>query len=825
MRMTRASRRVLTLFLVFSGLAVGGWPDPGWPARYLVFTLDEAGSAHPQLHRAVDLAGERASLAEVDLLLKEKAPPSTGDFVSIRLVDADGRVLFREIVPIHGGPRLEHGLHGEEDPGPVPATFTERAFAVRLPFIPRSRLRLTVHASSASDVGPSQAPASDQEFDLDLLAKDEALPLARFSADARFLTAPAPTSGNRVDLLVMGDGYTAAQASKFSTDAASVMASFFGLSPYGAYQNYFNVATLFTASSQSGADHPPYTGSCPVVYPPTCCSDPVMQSDPLRGTFVDTAFDGAYCSTNTHRQVTVTPAKVLAAAAAFPDWDEILVIVNDTTYGGSGGPFAVASMNVNSVDLARHEFGHSFTRLTDEYTTPYPGFPACSDLGGTSPCEANATDQTNRFLLKWGPWVNAATPVPTPDTSAYDGVVGLFAGARYQTSGMYRPARQCLMNLLGQPFCPVCAQEFVLRLYRGGWGVPAAGIDLIEPGSESPAPGTVSMVFPGSRTFSVALLQPAGGPVPSVTWTVNGAPVAGANGSSFSFTPPSPGRHFVTVTVRDATPLVHPALAGSSLTRSRAWTVDVSPLGDVSITKRDNGPARDGQPLTYTLVVANTGPDTASGVTVTDVLPAQVTVAGWNCAATLGSYCPPGGAGNVSATVTLAAAGQATFSVTGTVAAGAARQIVNVASVAIPSSFGDVDPANNSAALATPVARTMRFHSLPPCRIADTRGSDPPALAAGAVRPFAIAGRCLVPPSAWAVSANLTVTQPTSDGNLRVYPEGIPLPLVSNLNYAAGQTRANNAVLSLSSAGQVAVLAGQAGGTVHVIIDVNGYFE
>ena len=121
-----------------------------------------------------------------------------------------------------------------------------------------------------------------------------------------------------------------------------------------------------------------------------------MQSDPLRGTFVDTAFDGAYCSTNTHRQVTVSRPKVLAAAAASPDWDEILMVVNDTTYGGSGGSFSVVSTNVNAVDVARHEFGHTFSRLADEYTSPYPGFPACSDLAGPDACEANVTDQTSR---------------------------------------------------------------------------------------------------------------------------------------------------------------------------------------------------------------------------------------------------------------------------------------------------------------------------------------------------------------------------------------------------------------------------------------------
>jgi uncharacterized repeat protein (TIGR01451 family) len=822
--MPRASRTVLALFLVCSGPAVASRAATR-PARYIVFTVDEDGIARPEVHKTVELATERASLAEAELRENERTPPAAVDLASIRLLDAAGQVVFRDVVAIRGGPRPEHGLHGEESADPFPPSLGPRAFVARVPWIPGSRLRLTTHPSPATNAGDSPAAAVRQDFDLDALAKDEALPLARFSPEARFLAAPAPNSGNRVDLLVMGDGYTAAQASKFAADSASVLASFFGISPYAPYQNYFNLATLFTASNQAGADHPPYLPTCAVVYPPTCCSDPLMQTDPLRGTFVDTAFDGAYCSTNTHRQVTVTPAKVLAAAAAAPDWDEILVIVNDTTYGGSGGAFSVVSTNGAAVDVARHEFGHTFTRLTDEYTTPYPGFPACSDLGGAAPCEANATDQTSRALLKWAPFVSAATPIPTPDTPAFDGLVGLFAGARYQTAGMYRPARRCLMNLLGNPFCPVCAQEFVLRLYRGGWGVPAAGIDLVEPGSESPPPGTVSMTFPGSRTFSIGLLAPAGGPAPSVTWAVNGGAVAGAAAPSFDFTPPSPGRYVVTVTVRDVTPLVQPTMAGSSLTRTRTWTLNVSPLGDVSITKRDDGRARDGQPLTYTLTVGNAGPDAASAVTVSDPLPAQITAATWTCAATTGSSCPASGSGNVNAVVSLAVSGVASFTVTGTVAAGTARQVVNVATATVAGPFADVDPSNNTAALATPVARAMRFYPLTPCRAVDTRITDLPALGAGVVRTFAIGGRCLVPGSAWAVSVNLTLTQATDAGNLRAYPAGIPLPLVSNLNYVAGQTRANSMVLALDAAGQAAVLASQASGSAHFILDVNGYFE
>jgi hypothetical protein len=51
------------------------------------------------------------------------------------------------------------------------------------------------------------------------------------------------------------------------------------------------------------------------------------------------------------------------------------------------------------------------------------------------------------------------------------------------------------------------------------------------------------------------------------------------------------------------------------------------------------------------------------------------------------------------------------------------------------------------------------------------------------------------------------------------------LPLVSSINYSPGQTRGNNAVLTLGAGGAVVVRCDQAEGSVHLLIDVNGYFQ
>jgi hypothetical protein len=122
----------------------------------------------------------------------------------------------------------------------------------------------------------------------------------------------------------------------------------------------------------------------------------------------------------------------------------------------------------------------------------------------------------------------------------------------------------------------------------------------------------------------------------------------------------------------------------------------------------------------------------------------------------------------------------------------------------------------------------LSFRTLPPCRAVDTRNpglGGPTPVAAGSDRVFTLAGACGIPASAKAASLNVAVTQPTAAGNVRVYAAGAPLPQVSTVNYSVAQTRANNAIAALSALGQVAVHCAQASGTVHVIVDVNGYFE
>jgi len=129
---------------------------------------------------------------------------------------------------------------------------------------------------------------------------------------------------------------------------------------------------------------------------------------------------------------------------------------------------------------------------------------------------------------------------------------------------------------------------------------------------------------------------------------------------------------------------------------------------------------------------------------------------------------------------------------------------------------------------AVPVHQGELF-TLTPCRLMDTRTpQDGPALTSQIPRLVASLGKCGIPLSARSLVLNVTVDAATNGGHLTLYPGNQAAPATSTLNFQAGQARANNALLLLApdevgTLGLKAVLGG--GGTVHVILDVSGYFE
>jgi hypothetical protein len=126
---------------------------------------------------------------------------------------------------------------------------------------------------------------------------------------------------------------------------------------------------------------------------------------------------------------------------------------------------------------------------------------------------------------------------------------------------------------------------------------------------------------------------------------------------------------------------------------------------------------------------------------------------------------------------------------------------------------------------------TEGFHTLTPCRILDTRNPSGlyggPALASGASRVILAAGRCGVPATAKALAVNVTAVAPPGAGHVSFFPDTGAPAATSTMNFNGGQTRANNAVLMLSptGSGNLVVQAVSPAGSVHVLLDVSGYFE
>jgi len=143
------------------------------------------------------------------------------------------------------------------------------------------------------------------------------------------------------------------------------------------------------------------------------------------------------------------------------------VMVNSTTYGGSGGAAAVFTLAAGAAEIGLHEMGHTAFHLADEYATPSPT-EGGNSYAGPAPLEPNVTNANTAATSPWSALLTPGVAIPTmsnPDCSTIDsrpstvaaGTVGAFEGARYFHCGIYRPEYDCRMRTLGQPFCHVCS--------------------------------------------------------------------------------------------------------------------------------------------------------------------------------------------------------------------------------------------------------------------------------------------------------------------------------------------------------------------------------
>lgn len=245
------------------------------------------------------------------------------------------------------------------------------------------------------------------------------------------------SSDNRIDLVILSEGYTEAQVgASFAADASGLTAYLFGGSvltqPFGTYANFFNVHLVPIVSSESGADNPGTSTTVNTALGATYYYDGVTERLLyIDDTLANTALNSALSGTGFTAEIK-------------------FVAVNSEKYGGGGGSYGVfAAKNAASLEVAVHEIGHSFAGLADEYggnIGPYTG---------SDPSAVNIT--TDSTGAKWTRWLGYDQPGI--------GVIGAYEGGGYYNTGIYRPSNASKMNVLNNPFDAISREAFVLKFY------------------------------------------------------------------------------------------------------------------------------------------------------------------------------------------------------------------------------------------------------------------------------------------------------------------------------------------------------------------------
>ena len=295
----------------------------------------------------------------------------------------------------------------------------------------------------------------------------------------------------KVDLLLIAEGYTAAEGPKFLADARRLVDALFREEPFKSRRSDFNVRGLHLPSADSGVNRP------------------------NAGVFRRTPMSTEYNIFDSERYMLTLDNRSLRDGASAAPYEFIEILVNERTYGGGGVFNAHATTSVDSAFAEYvfvHEFGHHFAALADEYYTSDVAYDA-APAQKIEPWEPNVTALGDPAALKWRDLVTPGTPLPTPwDKAAFEkhsaaiqerrreirrrnapesemdalfreqqafeqkllasmthaGKVGAFEGAAYEARGLYRPESDCIMftrNPVG--FCRVCRRAItrIIDLY------------------------------------------------------------------------------------------------------------------------------------------------------------------------------------------------------------------------------------------------------------------------------------------------------------------------------------------------------------------------
>jgi hypothetical protein len=354
-------------------------------------------------------------------------------------------------------------------------------------------------------------------------------------------------ANNRVNIVIVGDGYLASQQATFHTHTTNTLNSFFSYEPFKTYKNYFQPFRVEVVSTVSG-----------------------VSGDPTSNITKNTPLQMRYWCSNVERLLCVNVSRAYQYAANSPQpFDQILAIANSTKYGGAGYPGneigTLAGGHGSAPLIAIHEMGHSLGDLEDEYD-----YGGSAVYQGGEPSGANASVLTSGSMAsaqtKWWRWLNDATP-------GFDGPISTYEGAVYSVSGVYRPSPNSMMRALGPQFNLPSCEALLVSIY-----------DIVRPIDGPPSPATSVVLNPAS-SVSITTMQKIGNPL-TVQWVLDGQAIPGATGSNFNVASINlrNGASSLAVRVVDETNMVRdPVIRNSLLTQTLTWSLPVAPcLADLT---------------------------------------------------------------------------------------------------------------------------------------------------------------------------------------------------------------------------------------------------
>lgn len=332
------------------------------------------------------------------------------------------------------------------------------------------------------------------------------------------------TRNQMINLVILPDGYTSSEQPKFKTDATAFIDYFFTQSPFQDYKNYFNVYTVNVPSNQSGVIHP-HTASD--------CGGDVTVTKP------DIYFKSTMDYAGIHRLIVADFGIINTTLNNnFPQWDLVLILVNSTKYGGSGGIFPVASTDPSAAQVAVHEIGHSFGNLRDEY---YPGASYMID-------QANTTKESNSTLVRWKNWLGINS----------SGIYKFMEDATW-----HRPHQSCKMRYIDSPFCPYCNELIIEKIHTITNAIY----------SYTPNPTTFS-VTNDKIPFAITTIKPIPNTL-KITWLLDGINYANNTDTlTLDSNTLTKGAHTLVATVADTTAAVKSSASPTTHLYSIQWNID-----------------------------------------------------------------------------------------------------------------------------------------------------------------------------------------------------------------------------------------------------------